>query len=41
MEHQVSEAGGEINIVRPLPILISDRLALEQIFGNLLDKAVK
>jgi len=41
IQHQVSEAGGEIAIIRPLPTLISDRLALEQIFGNLLDNAVK
>jgi signal transduction histidine kinase len=27
--------------MRPLPTLISDRLALEQIFGNLFDNAVK
>ncbi len=41
IQHQVSEAGGEIEVVRPLPTLVSDRLALEQIFGNLLDNAVK
>jgi signal transduction histidine kinase len=41
IQHQVSEAGGEIALMRPLPTLISDRLALEQIFGNLFDNAVK
>ncbi len=41
IQHQVSEAGGEIEVMRPLPTLVSDRLALEQIFGNLLDNAVK
>jgi signal transduction histidine kinase len=41
IRHQVSEAGGEIEVIRPLPTLVSDRLALEQIFGNLLDNAVK
>jgi signal transduction histidine kinase len=41
IQHQVSEADGEISVVKPVPTLISDRLALEQIFGNLLDNAVK
>jgi signal transduction histidine kinase len=41
IQHQVSEAGGEIAVIRPIPALVSDRLALEQIFGNLLDNAVK
>jgi signal transduction histidine kinase len=41
VEHQLSEAGGEINVIRPIPTVVSDRLALEQIFGNLIDNAVK
>jgi signal transduction histidine kinase len=41
VEHQLSEAGGEIVVVSPMPTLVSDRLALEQIFGNLIDNAVK
>jgi signal transduction histidine kinase len=41
IQHQVSEAGGEIAILKPLPALVSDRLAVEQIFGNLLDNAIK
>jgi signal transduction histidine kinase len=41
VEHQLSEAGGEINVTRPIPEIVSDRLALEQIFGNLIDNAVK
>jgi signal transduction histidine kinase len=41
VQHQVSEAGGEIVIAKPVPMLVSDRLALEQVFGNLFDNAVK
>ena len=40
VHHQVIEGGGEI-IVRDLPMLESDRFSIEQIFGNLLDNAVK
>ena len=38
--HQASEASAEIHIA-PLPDIISDRLALEQIFSNLIDNALK
>jgi signal transduction histidine kinase len=41
VEHQLSEDGGEINVMRPIPAIVSDRLALEQIFGNLIENAVK
>ncbi|HEY1545834.1 MAG TPA: CHASE3 domain-containing protein [Xanthobacteraceae bacterium] len=41
VQHQVVEAGGEVVIEARVPQVISDRLALEQIFGNLLDNAVK
>lgn len=40
LTHQAAEAGAEIAI-EPLPAITSDRLALEQIFSNLLDNAVK
>ena len=40
MAHQVSEAEARIQIA-PLPNIVSDRLALEQIFGNLIDNALK
>ena len=38
--HQTAEARAEIHI-EPLPNLVSDRLALEQIFSNLIDNALK
>jgi signal transduction histidine kinase len=38
--HQASEAQAEIRVA-PLPDIISDRLALEQIFSNLIDNALK
>ncbi len=41
IHHQVTENGGEVVIDLQAPILVSDRLSLEQIFGNLFDNAVK
>jgi signal transduction histidine kinase len=40
MAHQASEAEAKIRI-EPLPKIVSDRLALEQIFSNLIDNALK
>jgi signal transduction histidine kinase len=41
VQHQVAERDGEIVVSQDLPTIVSDRLALEQVFGNLLDNAVK
>jgi signal transduction histidine kinase len=41
LKHRTDEIGATIVIEEPLPNLIADRLAIEQIFGNLLDNAVK
>ncbi|AWJ92979.1 histidine kinase (plasmid) [Azospirillum baldaniorum] len=41
LRHQASEQRCTIDIKEPLPSLLSDRLALEQVFGNLLDNAIK
>jgi signal transduction histidine kinase len=38
--HQAAEAEAQIHI-EPLPSIVSDRLALEQIFSNLIDNALK
>nr|WP_191093020.1 CHASE3 domain-containing protein [Bradyrhizobium campsiandrae] len=40
LAHQAVEAQAEIHI-EPLPAIVSDRLALEQIFSNLIDNAIK
>ena len=40
LTHQASEAGAQIRI-GPLPNITSDHLALEQIFSNLIDNAIK
>ena len=41
VQHRLTEAEGELLIERPLPTVVSDRLALEQAFGNLIDNAIK
>ena len=41
IQHQLSHAAGEVSVDLDLPPLLSDRLSLEQVFGNLLDNAVK
>jgi signal transduction histidine kinase len=40
LAHQAAEAQAEIHI-EPLPQIVSDRLALEQIFSNLIENAIK
>lgn len=39
--HQTDEAGAVVEIQKGLPVVVADRVALEQIFGNLLDNAIK
>jgi signal transduction histidine kinase len=41
IQHQVAELDGNVEVADDLPSIKSDRLSLEQIFGNLLDNAVK
>ena len=39
--HQIEAAGATVSVASDLPTLVADRLAVEQIFGNLIDNAVK
>jgi signal transduction histidine kinase len=41
VQHQLDEAGARVDIAPRSPSVVSDRLALEQVFGNLVDNAVK
>ncbi len=41
LRHRLDEAGAEIAIDPALPMIISDRLAIEQIMSNLIENAVK
>ena len=41
LQHQLSQAYGEIGLDIDIPPMFTDKLSLEQIFGNLLDNAVK
>jgi signal transduction histidine kinase len=41
VQHQLEEKNIEVKVDDDLPIIFSDRLGIEQIFGNLVDNAVK
>ena len=41
VRHRMDGLGGESTIEAPLPDLVSDRFAVEQVLGNLIDNAVK
>ena len=41
LHHRATEIGAEIRIEKPLPPLFADRVAIEQIFSNLIENAVK
>jgi signal transduction histidine kinase len=41
LRHRSQELGAEIEIAPDLPVVVSDRLALEQIFSNLVENALK
>jgi signal transduction histidine kinase len=41
VQHQLDEKNIEVKVDDDLPIIFSDRLGIEQIFGNLVDNAIK
>jgi signal transduction histidine kinase len=41
VKHQLDEAGAELSAPETAPTIFTDRLAIEQVIGNLLDNAVK
>jgi signal transduction histidine kinase len=41
LEHRLVELGAQITIEEPLPDIVNDRVAIEQIFSNLMENAVK
>ena len=41
LRHPLDEAGGEVVIEGALPAIVSDRLAIEQVFANVIENAVK
>jgi len=41
VQHQLDAAEAAVEIQAGLPVIYSDRLALEQVFGNLIDNALK
>jgi signal transduction histidine kinase len=41
VQHRITESEGKVEISKPMPKIDSDRLALEQVFGNLIDNALK
>ena len=41
LQHQLDSAGATLELPDTLPSVVADRLALEQVFGNILENAVK
>jgi signal transduction histidine kinase len=41
LQHQIAETQTTLKLSENLPTIVSDRLAVEQVFGNLLDNALK
>jgi signal transduction histidine kinase len=41
VRHRASQTGVEMAVEHPLPPIVNDRLAIEQVFGNLVENAIK
>ena len=41
LQHRLDERGAALIVTHPLPQIVSDRLAIDQIFSNLIENAVK
>jgi signal transduction histidine kinase len=41
LQHQIADTGTTVEVPLKLPTVYTDRLALEQVFGNLMDNAIK
>ncbi|CAN5528180.1 CHASE3 domain-containing protein [soil metagenome] len=41
LQHRIDETGAEVVIESPLPVIVTDRLAIDQILSNLIENAVK
>ncbi|WP_027488695.1 sensor histidine kinase [Allorhizobium undicola] len=41
VQHQIGESGGKVDISIDVDMIVSDRLSIEQILGNLFDNAIK
>ncbi|HET9511222.1 MAG TPA: ATP-binding protein [Sphingomonas sp.] len=41
LQHRLDEIGGTVEVVGALPAIVTDRLAIEQVFANVIENAVK
>ncbi|BDA83899.1 histidine kinase [Aureimonas sp. SA4125] len=41
LQHRLTEVGAEVAVEKPMPKVVSDRVAIEQILSNLVENAVK
>jgi signal transduction histidine kinase len=41
LQHRLDEIGADVRVVRPMPSVVADRLAVEQMLSNLVENAVK
>jgi signal transduction histidine kinase len=41
LEHRIAETGTTVSVDKAMPDLVSDRVAIEQIFSNLIENAIK